>query len=159
MQANEKWKHNLLGNLEYCYDRRSQINNLIMHLSVLRLEEQFKPQSSKWQEMRTIREEIKKMVTKIAIHWIFQTKKSCFKEDIGKSHPFYRSVYYLLLCLMASVGIVVDLWGASLQTALQYAYQRWIFWWFLGLRMFWMPQWRVWLNSSHSVFLLPLSPW
>lgn len=37
-----------------------------MHLNVLRVEEQFKPQSNKWQEMRNIREEINKMVTKIA---------------------------------------------------------------------------------------------
>lgn len=80
-----------------------------MHLNVLRVGEQFKPQSSKWQEMRNIREEINKMATKIAIHWICQTKKSCFKEEIDKSHPFYRFVYYLFLCLMASFGIVVDL--------------------------------------------------
>lgn len=94
-----KWKHNLPGTLEYCNDRRSQINNLIMHLNVLRgKKEQCKLQSSKWREMRNTREEMNKTVTKIAIHRVCQTKKSCFKEAIGKSHPFYRSLFTIYSC-------------------------------------------------------------
>ena len=72
--------------------RKSQINNLTLHLKELEKEEQTKPKVSRRKEIIKIRAEINEIETKKTMVKMSKTK-SCFFEKINKIHkPLTRVI-------------------------------------------------------------------